>query len=427
LKILIYGLNYAPELTGVGKYTGEMATWLAARGHEVRVVTAPPYYPAWRIDERYRKPMYRVEHGEGASGPRVYRCPLWVPARPSGLSRLLHLSSFAVSSIPVMAAQALWKPDIVFTIEPTFFAAPVALLSAALSGAASWLHVQDFEVDAAFDLGLLPPDGPVHSVAKGLERFFTGCFSRVSSISHKMVDRITARGHARADVVLFPNWGDIEMVRPAAPTAENSFRTEFGLGDKIVLLYSGNMGAKQGLDVLGPLTEFFSGNERVHFLLCGDGVYRHELERLVGNRPNVTMLPLQPMSRLNDLLNAADIHLLPQKRGAADLVMPSKLNGILASGRPVIAMADEGTQVAHVVAGCGLVVPAEDPAALCAATGRLIESAELRATLGLAAREYAVKYLSKDRVLRRFELDMLALLTPPEKTEEVQLARSYRG
>jgi colanic acid biosynthesis glycosyl transferase WcaI len=326
-----------------------------------------------------------------------------------------------------MALQTLWKPDIVFTIEPTFFAAPVALLAAALSGAASWLHVQDFEVDAAFDLKLLPPDGPIHTIAKGLERFFTGSFSRVSSISNKMVERITARGDAHSAVVLFPNWGDIEMVRPAAPDAENSFRSELALADKIVLLYSGNMGAKQGLDVLGPLTEFFSGNPHVHFLFCGDGVYRPQLERLVGHRRNVTMLPLQPASRLNDLLNVADIHLLPQRRGAADLVMPSKLNGILASGRPVVAMADEGTQVAHVVAGCGLVVPAEDPAALCAATARLVESAELRASLGLAAREYAVKYLSKERVLRRFELDMLALLTPPEKTEEVQLARSYRG
>ncbi len=427
MKILVYGLNYAPELTGVGKYTGEMAAWLAARGHEVRVVTAPPYYPAWQVDERYHGGRYRIESDGGGSAPRVYRCPLWVPAEPRGVTRLLHLSSFALSSIPVMAWQALWKPDIVFTVEPTFFAAPVALLSAAVSGAASWLHVQDFEVDAAFDLKLLPADGPMHAIAKGLEKFFTGCFSRVSSISHKMVARIADKGHVRGGVVLFPNWGDIELVKPAPAEAANSFREELGLGGKIVFLYSGNMGAKQGLDVLPPLVESFKDSPQVHFLFCGDGAYRHQLEKQVRHRPNVTMLPLQPNDRLNELLNAADIHLLPQRRGAADLVMPSKLNGILASGRPVIATADEGTQVASVVAGCGLVVPTEDPEALCAAAVRLVESAELRASLGLAAREYAVKYLSKERVLRRFELDMLALVTPPEKTEEVHLASSYRS
>ncbi len=427
MKILVYGLNYAPELTGVGKYTGEMADWLADRGHEVRVVTAPPYYPAWRIDERYSGWRYRIESANGKQAPRVYRCPLWVPANPRGTTRLLHLSSFALSSLPAMALQAFWKPDIIFTVEPTFFAAPVALLSAAVSGAASWLHVQDFEVDAAFDLKLLPANGRMHSLAKGLEKFFTSGFSRVSSISHKMVERIAEKGHARSNVVLFPNWGDVELVRPAPPEAANSFREELGLTNKIVFLYSGNMGAKQGLDVLTPLVEWFQGDPRVHFLFCGDGVYRQQLEKQVRHRANVTMLPLQPHDLLNELLNAADIHLLPQKRNAADLVMPSKLNGILASGRPVIAMADEGTQVANVVEGCGLVIPAEDADALCAASARLVENAELRASLGAAAREYAVKYLSKERVLRRFELDMLELLTPPRKTEEVHLASSYRG
>ena len=427
MKILIYGLNYSPELTGVGKYTGEMAAWLAARGHEVRVVTAPPYYPAWRIDERYSGRRYRVEGAHTKSIPTVYRCPLWVPSQPRGVTRLLHLSSFALSSAPVMAMQALWKPEIIFAVEPTFFAAPMALLSAAVSGAASWLHVQDFEVDAAFDLGLLPSDGPVHAFARRFEEFCTGCFSRVSSISTKMVDRITAKGQTRNSVVLFPNWSDVEAVRPALREASNSYREELGLTSKTVFLYSGNMGAKQGLEVLTPLVDAFREDARVHFLFCGDGVYRQELERLVRHRANVTMLPLQPNDRLNDLLNAADIHLLPQRRGAADLVMPSKLNGILASGRPVIATADEGTQVAQVVAGCGLVVPAEDADALCAASKRLVESGELRSSLGLAAREYAVKFLSKERVLRRFELDMMALLTPPEKREEIQLAQSYRG
>ena len=427
LKILVYGLNYSPELTGVGKYTGEMAAWLAARGHEVRVVTAPPYYPAWRIDDRYRGTRYRVESQDGRLAPRVYRCPLWVPARPRGLTRLVHLSSFAVSSIPIMAIQTLWKPDLVFTVEPTFFAAPVALLSALLSGASSWLHVQDFEVDAAFDLGMLPAHGSLHAVAKSLEGFFTSCFSRVSSVSDKMVERIISKGNVRNGVVLFPNWGDIESVRPASPDVLNSFRSELGLTQKIVFLYSGNMGEKQGLSVLGPLVASFSNDARVHFLFCGDGVYRPKLEKLLAHRANVTLLPLQPTDRLNDLLNSADIHLLPQRRGAADLVMPSKLNGILASGRPVIAIADEGTQVARVVAGCGLVVPPDDPQALVAAAVRLVEQADLRLCLGLAAREYAVKHLSKDRVLKRFELDVLALLTLRAKSKEIHLAQSYRS
>jgi len=407
LRILIYGLNYAPELTGIGKYTGEMAAWLGARGHQVRVVAAPPYYPAWRIRDDYRGKFYCVERAPAE--PIVFRTPLWVPAKPSGVTRLIHLFSFALGSLPALAVQPWFRPDVVFTVEPTFFSAPFALATAVASGCPSWLHIQDFEIDAAFDLGLLPAHGPIHALAAGLEQFFTRHFSRVSSISLKMVERILSKGVPAEDSILFPNWVDVEAVRPAPPGAPNAFRKELGLEGKIILLYSGNMGGKQGLEVLAPLAESFQSDPRVHFLFCGDGAFRPQLEVLVEGMPNVTLLPLQPFSRLNELLNAADIHLLPQRRGAADLVMPSKLTGMLSSGRPVIATADPGTQVAHVVEGCGLVVPAEDADALHAAATRLIDDPGLRTRLGVAAREYAVQHLGREQVLQRFEQDLFAL------------------
>jgi len=100
VRILIYGLNYAPELTGIGKYTGEMSSWLAARGHDVHVVTAPPYYPAWKIRDDYRGKLYRTEKVPGE--PIVYRTPLYVPAKPTGVKRMVHLFSFMLGSRPVM-------------------------------------------------------------------------------------------------------------------------------------------------------------------------------------------------------------------------------------------------------------------------------------------------------------------------------------
>lgn len=178
----------------------------------------------------------------------------------------------------------------------------------------------------------------------------------------------------------------------------------------MILLYSGNMGAKQGLELLAPLAESFESDSRVHFLFCGDGAFRRRLEELVSHRPNVTLLPLQPLNRLNHLLNAADIHLLPQRASAADLVMPSRLSAMLASGRPVIATAHAGTQVAQVVQDRGLVVPAEDAAALHAAVSHLVEDKQLRLDLGRAAREYAVMYLGKQQVLEQFEIDLQALV-----------------
>ena len=411
LRILIYGLNFAPELTGIGKYTGEMAEWLAARGHEVRVVTAPPYYPAWKIRDDYRGRRYRTERP--MPGLTVYRTPLYVPERPTGVKRMVHLASFMVGSIPTMLRQLAWQPDVLWTVEPTFFGAPLALLIAGATDTPAWLHVQDYEVDAAFDLGLLPAEGPVHALALWLERLFTRGFRVVSSISAKMVERAESKGVPADRVVLFPNWVDVEAIRPAPADAPNAYREELGLVGKTVLLYSGNMGNKQGLELLAPLAESFAGDASVHFLFCGDGAFRPQLEALVAHRANVTLLPLQPVEKLGELLNVADIHLLPQRAGAADLVMPSKLTGMLSSGRPVLATADAGTMLAEVIGGrgaaLGCVVPTTEPEALHAAARELVDAPARRAELGRNARAYAVRELGREEVLGRFEQELLAM------------------
>lgn len=391
-----------------------MAEWLVRRGHEVRVVTAPPYYPAWRVWDAYRGKLWLKEQPE--PGLTVFRTPLYVPERPTGLKRMIHLFSFMLGSVPRMLQQILWRPEVVWTVEPTFFGAPLALLVARAAGAPAWLHVQDFEVDAAFELGLLPARGLIHRCALWLEESFTRAFACVSSISSKMVERAHVKGVPAERLHLFPNWVDIDAVQPAAPGARNSFREELGLGGKTVLLYSGNMGNKQGLEALPALAAAFAGEPEVHFIFCGDGAFRPQLELLVAGRANVTLLPLQPLARLGDLLNAADIHLLPQRAGAADLVMPSKLTGMLSSGRPVLATADQGTMLAEVIAGSaeigalGEVVPPGDADALLRAARRMIASPERRGEQGGNARAYAERWLGKDQVLLTFERHLRALL-----------------
>jgi colanic acid biosynthesis glycosyl transferase WcaI len=417
LRILLHGINYSPELTGIGKYSGEMAEWLAAQGHHVRVVTAPPYYPAWQVRKDYKAWSYRLERGtrhtadDGTRGSavRVYRCPLFVPRSPSSWSRLLHLLSFTASSLPIMLAQVFWRPDVVLTVEPALFCAPATLLTAWLSHAASWLHVQDFEVDAAFDLGFLPRKGVIHNLAERLERFFMRHFTGVSTVSSSMLRRLPAKGVPAEKTVLFPNWVDVDSIAPL--NGNNAFREQLGLGrDKTVLLYTGNMGMKQGLEMLPELAHRLIREEHLHFLFCGDGAFRPQLEALLAGLPNVSLLPLQPLSRLSELLSAADIHLLPQRSDAADLVMPSKLTGMLASGRPVIATAAAGTQVAIAIDGCGIAVKPGDTAGVVAAIRRLAASPQERASMGAAARRHAVEFMSKEAVLRRFEAQLCSAI-----------------
>jgi colanic acid biosynthesis glycosyl transferase WcaI len=415
MRILIYGINFAPELTGIGKYSGEMAAWLAARGHDVRVIAAPPYYPDWRVADGYSSWKYRREfcRFDGQSGVRVQRCPVWVPREPSGKKRLIHLVSFALSSIPAALAHARWRPDVVMSVEPTLAVVPTALMLARFSGARSWLHIQDFEVDAAFDMGLLGAGWLKKRAMRG-ERALLSRFDRVSTISDRMMDRLVEKGVGDEAKVLFPNWVDTHAIRPL--DWPSGFRRELRLAqDAVVVLYSGNLGEKQGLEVLVQAAERSVSQKDVIWILAGAGSARARLESMSSGLSNVRWLPLQPVERLNELLNLADIHVLPQRADAADLVMPSKLTGMLASGRATVATAAEGTQVGQVMDECGVRVPPGDAQALADAVIGLARDESRRRSLGIRARAYAEKYLGYDSIMTRFEAELNALVHGTER------------
>ncbi len=398
MRILIVGINYAPELTGIGKYSSEMAEWLAAEGHQIRVVTAPPYYPEWKVAQEYSAWCYSREH---RSGVAIWRCPIWVPARPSGSKRLLHLFSFALSSMPVVARQIFWRPDVVLTVEPPLFCAPFAWLCARLSGAKAWLHVQDFEVDAAFELGILRAQW-LRSMVGKLEGWLLRRFDRVSTISPNMVKRLLQKSVASEQAALFTNWVDTDVIYPL--DFPSPMRERIGISPQsIVALYSGNMGEKQGLEIVLEAAARLIGEHDIRFVLCGDGAARQRLKDKYVKLPNVIWLPLQPLERLNVLLNMANIHLLPQRSGAEDLVMPSKLTGMFASGRPVVATANQETQVARVLPDCGIVVEPDNVAQFSDAILHLAGNAEKCVEMGQQARDYALQHWSVKNVMKDFE------------------------
>jgi colanic acid biosynthesis glycosyl transferase WcaI len=436
MRILLYGINFNPELNGIGKYTGEMATWLSARGHQVRVITAPPYYPDWKVRSGFRNWWTKSHEAIAAGGPlplnslKIYRCPLWVPAHPGGLKRLLHLASFALSSLPVMLRMVMWRPDVVWVVEPALFCAPAAAAVARLSGARAWLHVQDFEVDAAFDLGLLRSKF-LRALVTGAERWMMRRFDVVSTISKRMHQRLLAKGVPLANTVMAVNWVDLAAFSLSTSAGVAAYRQELAIpDDAAVALYSGNMGAKQGLELLAEVAKLIAADEQasiaasrplrntdsrtVVFVFCGNGVGRANLEERCRGLNNVRFIDLQPAERLPDLLALADVHLLPQRADAADLVMPSKLTGMLASARPVVATAESGTELADVIAGgaahCGLVVAPGDASAFAAAVQALAADPVRCEQFGAAGYLYAQAHLDRDAVLKRFEADLLALL-----------------
>lgn len=423
MKILLYGLNYSPEVIGIGKYTGELARHLAAQGHEVRVVTAPPYYPSWQVGEGFSGRSYTRAQQDGVG---VWRCPLWVPKRVTGATRVLHHLSFAASSLPVMLRQLFWRPDVVWVVAPSLMCTPTAWLVARLSRAKAWLHIQDFELDAAFSLGILK-NPKLKALALALERHVLRRFDVVSTISQNMRRMLLSKGVPSRATEMLPNWVDISHIGlPRDHASVAPLRSSLGIEpDAIVCLYSGNMGAKQGLEILAEVAQHCSlapepVAQRLVFVFCGNGAGRDALSQACQGLSQVRFLDLQPLHVLPSLLALADIHLLPQRADAADLVMPSKLTGMLASGRPVVATAHAGTELACVVGGdsgagpasppLGLVVPPEVGPAMAQAVMNLAANPDLRQAMGAAARVYAETHLDQAAVLTRFAAHLHALV-----------------
>ncbi|MET3493602.1 glycosyltransferase WbuB [Variovorax boronicumulans] len=421
MKILMYSMNFTPEVTGIGKYSGEMAEWLAARGHEVRVIAAPPSFPHWKVFQGYSAWAWRKSEHHGV---KVWRAPTWVPARPRGVSRMAHLFSFMLSSMPLLLTQLRWRPDVVFVVEPPLFCTPAALLFSKVVGSKSWLHIHDYEIDAAFSLGWLR-GARARRMALAAERWLFSRFDRVSTISTAMLDMARGKGVDESRLVMFPNWVDVSAIHPvepasptnpsnpaAAPAGNGGYRAELGLPDNaLVVLYSGSLGSKQGIELLAEAARLLVYARDIHFVICGNGPSRESLMAACVRLSNVHFLDLQPMERLNELLGMADIHVLPQRADAADLVMPSKLAGMLASGKAVVATAHPGTELARAVSGRGLLVPPGDAEALAGAIEELALAPTVRAALGAAGRAFAKAELDQNAILSRFEQELLRCVT----------------
>lgn len=409
MRILLVGINYAPDLIGVAKYNTELCESLVDEGHDVRVITAPPYYPAWKIPHGFDASYFR---SRDIHGVRVTRTPIYVPAQPSGSRRLVHHASFALSSmLPVVKEALSWRPDIMLSAAPSLMSAAFVSFVARRIGAKSWLHVQDFEVDAAFDLGLLENE-KLRTVMLKTEAAILRSFDKVSSISPQMVDRLRDKGLDAEQTTEVRNWIDTNTIYPTSRLTK--YRRELSIPDNAVVgLYSGTMSNKQGLDLaIDAAAALEDSRPDIHFILAGEGPHKSKLVEMAAGRSRVHFLGLQPNESFNELMATADFHLIPQKAEAADLVLPSKLGAVLASGRPVIAMASQGTGLAAEVEDAGLVIPPGDTQALAAAIARLSEDRALCEKLGNEGRRRSVERWDRRTIVRRWVEDMAALKAP---------------
>lgn len=400
MKLLLLSLNYSPELTGIGKYNGEMCPEMVNRGIDVTAIVAPPYYPEWKIHKGYTNWRYSTETVEGV---KLIRCPHYVPEHINIVKRLIHLTTFSISSSFALLSRVFSKPDAIILVQPTLFCAPFALLFSKVTGAKAIMHIQDFEVDAMFGLGMMG-EGKISKIANRIESWLLSRFDAVSSISYSMLDNAKNKGVNESKLIHFPNWSDTEFVTPQTDGSELRKEWHFDPDDKIIL-YAGNMGQKQGLEIILDAAQHFADQPKIKFVLVGTGSHVETLELKCKEMSltNVWFKPLQPWALVPQMLALADIHLVIQKKGAADAVLPSKLTNILSVGGHTVVTTELDTELGRLSQqhpGIFTCVEPENPTAFIAGLDSILE-ADL-SEHNSVARQFAEDYLAKNSILDKY-------------------------
>jgi colanic acid biosynthesis glycosyl transferase WcaI len=409
-NVLLISGNYFPEPTGIGKYNNEMMNWLADHGFNCTVISTYPYYPFWQVQSPYinKRRWFNKQVNATPAGNKItiYRCPHYVPLNPTGKSRaLLDLSFFSTVSLKLISLTGK-KFDYIINVTPPLSLGLLAALYKKVCRAKFLYHIQDMQVDVANDLKMISSMRFLSMLFK-IEKYILRTADKISTISPDMVERVKFKSGKPA--YLFPNWANTKLFFPL-PDKRN-LKADFGFKTDVpVVLYSGSIGEKQGLEAVLEIAENFKQkNTEIQFIISGSGPYKNILEKLASEKQlnNLSFLPLQPAEKLNEFLNMADVHLVMQKANVAHHVMPSKLTTILSVGGLAIITANAGSGLYKMITdnNIGLVSPAENISAL----SELIELALHNDYTNICnnARKYAEEFLAIDKIMMRYTEDVI--------------------
>ena len=402
MRILIYSYNYYPEPIGIAPLMTELAEGLVERGHQVRVVTAMPNYPERRIYENYRGKFYLNEERNGV---QIQRSFVWIRGPEPGLKARLMLDGSFISTSIVQAFRG-FRPDVIFaTVPPLLVSLPVSLYAWARRCPVV-LNLQDIVSEAAMRVKLVNSDSPILRMARSVEQLTYKNVSKVSVIAEGFKDKLLEQGIPPEKIAYIPNWVDTNFIRPL-PKEDNSFRTAHDLTDKFVVLYSGNIALTQGLETVIEAASKLQHLPEIVFVIVGEESALGNLQEFcnVHNAKNVLLLPFEPRERLPEMLAAADVGLVVQKRDVTAFNLPSKIPVLLASGRAIVAsVPDTGTaKVAIINSGGGIVIPPEDVQAMADTVLELYHDRPRVEALGQQGRQFAEEFFSFEQALNQYE------------------------
>ena len=395
MRVLIVGINYSPEPTGVGPYTAGLAEHLATRGDEVTVLTGLPSYPGWRL---LRGTPRRLVATQRVGGVTVLRAAHYIPAAQSAARRALYEGTFGLTGL--LASFRLGRPDAILGVIPSLSGGILARLTGQRLCSPYGLLFQDLMSPAARQSGIAG-GGVVATATRATEAWAAAGARAIGVVAETFTPYVASLGVPAERIHHVPNW--VRLARPSLARAET--RRRFGWpDDRQVVLHAGNMGHKQGLEqVVEAARVAAERGEPVRFVLAGGGSQAQALRAMGAGLPTLDFLPVQPDGLHASLLAAADVLLLSERATQLDMSLPSKLTSYFAAGRLIVAAVPPGGPSAREIerAGAGVTVPPGDPGAMLDALARLRADATLAARLASAGPPFAEANLGATACLAR--------------------------
>lgn len=405
MRIVLLAQCYAPEDVSAAVLITELATDLARRGHQVSIVTGAPNYPHGHVFKGYRNRFYQVETLDSV---RVIRTWSYISPSKKFWSRLFHYGTYSATAF--YGGLAAGRPDVLVSFSPPL---PLGLSAWLLSRIwdVPWiLQLEDLYPDAAVAAGVMRNKMAI-SFFRGMERFLYQKSRHISVISESFRKSLIEKKVPASKMTLIPVWADPDAVRPLPK--ENSFRRQYELSGKFVVMYAGNIGLTSCLEDVLCAAEILREQTQIQFVIIGEGAKKDSLESEAQDRKltNILFLPYQPREMYSEMLAAADISLVTLNANAAVSSLPSKVFNLMASARPILVVAMQESELACIVraAECGWVTPPGSPKELAAAIAQSIHCDAELTRLGQNGRAYLEKNYSRRRCIDAYEEMLISL------------------
>jgi len=400
VRLLVLTPHLRPDTAPTGEVVSAIVDGLVGRGHDVHVVTSLPWYRDHRIDEEWRgRLLRRGRYGE-ATVTRVHPFPTDKGDVDRGNLVARALGFLGLTGLATVAGMATRGPfDGVLAVSPPLTFGLAGWLLARRHRCPLVFNVQDVFPDVAVEVGAIRSSRAIRFF-RWLERATYRRSDAVPVLSDDLAGNVRAKvgPGVRPLVRVVPNFVDVETIRPL--DRATGYRAELGLGDRTVVMYAGNLGHSQSLDLVVEAARRHHDRDDLVYVVNGGGVRFDELSTVARDLHNLVVVGYQPIERVPEVLATADVHLVPLRAGLAASSVPSKTYSVLAAGRPVLASIDEGTEMSRVLAdsGAGLAVPPDDVDALVAAIERLVADPDGRRDMGERGRRWAEAWRSPDSI-----------------------------